>query len=421
MSETTRITTLDNGLRVATETMASVQTASVGIWVDVGARYEAPEVNGVAHMLEHMAFKGTERRSARAIAEAIENVGGHLNAYTSREHTAYYARVMADDLPLAVDLLADILQHSAFDEAELARERGVVLQEISQTQDTPDDLVFDLFQETAFPGQPLGRSILGPAELVAAMPRAALVDYMAHHYAPPRLVLSAAGKVEHERLVELADRLFRELPTPAVAAAPAARYAGGERREERELEQVHLLIGLPALSYLDDDFYALQVFSTMLGGGMSSRLFQEVRENRGLAYSVFSFASSYTDTGLFGIYAGTGEKETRELVPVVCDELLQMIEQPLEEELARARAQLEASLMMALESCFAQSEELARQLLIFGRRIPPDEIVARIDAVDESALRRVGRRLLTGGGPTLAAIGPLQQLPDLESIRRRLQ
>jgi predicted Zn-dependent peptidase len=421
MSETTRITTLDSGLRVATETMASVQTASVGIWVDVGARYEAPEVNGVAHMLEHMAFKGTLLRSARAIAEAIENVGGHLNAYTSREHTAYYARVMADDLPLAVDLLADILQHSAFDEAELARERGVVVQEIGQVQDTPDDLVFDLFQETAFPGQPLGRSILGPAELVAAMPRRALVDYMAHHYGPARLVLSAAGKVEHERVVELADRLFRELPTPSVAPAPPARYEGGETREERELEQVHLLIGLPAFSYLDDDFYALQVFSTMLGGGMSSRLFQEVRENRGLAYSIFSFASSYTDTGLFGIYAGTGEKETAELVPVVCDELLKMIEQPLEEELVRARAQLKASLMMALESCFAQSEELARQLLIFGRRVPPDEIVAKINAVDESALRRVGRRLLTAGGPTLAAIGPLQQLPDLASIRHRLQ
>jgi predicted Zn-dependent peptidase len=421
MSETSRITTLDSGLRVATETMASVQTASVGIWVDVGARYEAPEVNGVAHMLEHMAFKGTERRSARAIAEAIENVGGHLNAYTSREHTAYYARVMADDLPLAVDLLADILQHSAFDEAELARERGVVVQEIGQVQDTPDDLVFDLFQETAFPGQPLGRSILGPAELVAAMPRSALVDYMAHHYGPARLVLSAAGKVEHERLVELADRLFRELPTPAVEQISPARYESGERREDRELEQVHLLIGLPAFSYLDDDFYALQVFSTMLGGGMSSRLFQEVRENRGLAYSVFSFASSYTDTGLFGIYAGTGEKETADLVPVVCDELLKLIEQPLEEELVRARAQLKASLMMALESCFAQSEELARQFLIFGRRIPPDEIVARIAAVDEAAIRRVGRRLLTGGGPTLAAIGPLQQLPDFDSIRRRLQ
>jgi predicted Zn-dependent peptidase len=421
MSETTRITTLDNGLRVATEAMASVQTASVGVWVDVGARYEAAEVNGVAHMLEHMAFKGTARRSARAIAEAIENVGGSLNAYTSREHTAYYPRVLADDLPLAVDLLADILQHSVFDEAELARERGVVVQEIGQVHDTPDDLVFDLFQETAFPGQPIGRSILGPAELVAAMPRGALVDYMAQHYNPARLVLSAAGKVDHGQLVELGGRLLRELPTPQAASAAPARYQGGEFREERELEQAHLLLGLPAFSYLDDDFFALQVLSAMLGGGMSSRLFQEVRENRGLAYSIFSFASSYVDTGLLGIYAGTGEKETAELVPVVCDELLALIAAPGEEELVRARAQLKASLMMALESCFAQSEELARQLLIFGRRIPQDEIIAKVDAVDQAAIRRVGRRLLTSGPPTLAAIGPLANLPDLASITRRLQ
>jgi len=421
MSETTRITTLDNGLRVATETMASVQTVSVGAWIDVGARYEAQEVNGVAHMLEHMAFKGTERRSARAIAEAIENVGGQLNAYTSREHTAYYARVLADDLALAVDLLADILQHSTFDDDELARERGVILQEIGQTQDTPDDLVFDLFQETAFPGQPLGRSILGPAETVAAMPRTALVDYMAHHYSPGHIVLAGAGKIEHEQLLELGERLFRELPAPAAHVADGARYEGGERREERDLEQAHLLLGLPAFSYIDDDFYGLQVLSTMLGGGMSSRLFQEVRENRGLAYSVFSFAASYSDSGLLGIYAGTGEQETAELVPVVCDEFLSLIDQPGEEELIRARAQLKASLMMALESCYAQSEELARQLLVFGRRIPTDEIIAKIDAVDQAAIRRVGKRLLTGGPPTLTALGPLANLPDLDDVRRRLQ
>ena len=421
MSETTKITTLDGGLRVATETMANVQTVSVGVWVDVGARYEAPEVNGVAHMLEHMAFKGTERRSVRALAEAIENVGGQLNAYTSREQTAYYARVLADDLPLAVDLLADILQHSIFDEAELARERTVILQEIGQVQDTPDDLVFDLFQETAYPGQALGRSILGPAEIVAAMPRVALVDYMAHHYGPEHLVLGAAGKVEHGRLVELAERLFRELPAPAPHAAEPAHYEGGERREERDLEQAHLLLGLPAFPYTDDDFYALQVLSTMLGGGMSSRLFQEVRENRGLAYSVFSFPSCYKDTGMLGIYAGTGEKETAELVPLVCDEFLKLIDQPGAEELTRARAQLKASLMMALESCFAQSEELARQLLIFGRRIPEGEIIAKIDAVDEAAIRRVGQRLLGGGVPALTALGPLAHLPDLEAMRRRLQ
>jgi predicted Zn-dependent peptidase len=421
MSENTRITTLANGLRVATETMANVQTASVGVWVDVGARHETVEVNGVAHMLEHMAFKGTKRRSARLIAEEIENVGGQLNAYTSREQTAYYARVLADDIPLAVDLLADILQHSTFDPDELERERGVILQEIGQTQDTPDDLVFDVFQEAAYPDQPLGRSILGPVETVAGMSRDALIGYMGSHYTPSRMVLSAAGKVDHDALVEMAEQQFTALPAAGEGAlVEPGTYTGGEKREQRELEQAHLLLGLPAFSYLDDDFYALQVLSVMLGGGMSSRLFQEVREKRGLAYSVFSFASCYKDSGIFGIYAGTGEKETKDLVPVVCDEFLGLLEKPLEEELVRARAQLKASLMMGLESCFAQSEDLARQLLIFDRRIPQDEVIEKIDAVDAALIKRVGQRLLGPVRPTLAAIGPLAALPGVDSIGARL-
>ena len=420
MSETTEITTLDGGLRVATETMANVQTVSVGVWIDVGARYEAPEVNGVAHMLEHMAFKGTERRSARAIAEAIENVGGHLNAYTSREQTAYYARVLADDLPLAVDLLADILQHSTFDESELARERTVILQEIGQVQDTPDDLVFDLFQETAYPGQSLGRSILGPAEIVAACRgRRSWTTWRTTTapstwcLRPPARSSTGAWSSWPSACFASCRRPARTRPSPPITrAASDARSAISSRRTSCS--------ACRRSPTLDDDFYALQVLSTMLGGGMSSRLFQEVRENRGLAYSVFSFPACYQDTGMLGIYAGTGEKETAELVPVVCDEFLKLIDQPGAEELARARAQLKASLMMALESCFAQSEELARQLLIFGRRIPQDEIIAKIDAVDEAAIRRVGQRLL-GGVPTLTALGPLAHLPDLKSIRRRLQ
>lgn len=424
MSENTRITRLDNGLRVATVAMPSVQTASVGVWVDVGARHERAEVNGVAHMLEHMAFKGTERRTARVIAEEIENVGGQLNAYTSRENTAYYARVLADDLPLAVDLLADILQHSTFEPEELERERGVVLQEIGQTQDTPDDLVFDLFQETAFPDQPLGRPILGPAEIVSAMSRDALTGYMGEHYSPDRMILAAAGKVEHDRLVDLGNELFRHLPgtsSQGERKPDPGTYESGDRRESRDLEQVHLILGLPAFSYHDKDFHALQVLSVMLGGGMSSRLFQEVREKRGLAYAVFSFAACYGDTGIFGIYAGTGETQTSELVPVICDEFLGLMETPLEQELARARAQLKASMMMGLESCFAQCEDLARQLLIFGRRIPQEETIAEIDAVDAAAIRRVGQRLLEGARPTLTALGPIGTVPLLDSIESRFR
>ena len=422
MNENTEITRLDNGLRVATQVMPSVQTASVGVWIDAGARHERPEVNGVAHMLEHMAFKGTRRRSARVIAEEIENVGGQLNAYTSRENTAYYARVLADDLPLATDILADILQHSTFEPEELERERGVILQEIGQTLDTPDDLIFDLFQETAFPDQSLGRSILGPAEIVAGMTHDQLMGYMAEHYAPESMVLAAAGKVEHQRLVDLGNELFQKLPASSSRAknVQAGRYASGDLRKLRDLEQVHLILGLPAFSYHDDDFYALQVLSAMLGGGMSSRLFQEIREKRGLAYSVFSFAACYQDTGVFGIYAGTGEEQTAELVPVLCDELTALIGNASDEELSRARAQLKASLMMGLESCFAQSEDIARQLLIFGRRIPQEETIAEIDAVDAAAIARVGQRLIEGNRLSLAAIGPVGRLPELDDVERRL-
>ena len=415
MSDTIKITTLPNGLRVVSETMPRLQTVSLGVWIDVGARYEAPEVNGVAHMLEHMAFKGTRRRSARAIAEEIERVGGSLNAYTSREHTAYYARILAGDLELAADILADILQYSSFDPAELEKERHVVLQEIGQVKDTPDDLVFDLLQEASYPDQPMGRAILGPEAIVRDMPREALVEYMARHYGPRRLVFAAAGKVDHGRLVGLADRLFGNLPATDPHAPEAARYSSGRRLERRkDLEQVHLCMAVQGLPYHHPDYFALQVLSTALGGGMSSRLFQEARENRGLCYSIFSFASAYADTGQLGVYAGTDPEDVSELMKVVADETRALVEGPSEDEIARARAQLKASLLMGLESCSAVCEDLARQLLCFDRRVPTEEVVARIDAVDTAAITRLGRNLLGGDGLTLAAVGPLEALPEID-------
>ncbi len=415
MIDNVEITTLANGLRVVSEDMPRLQTASLGVWVDVGTRYEPAEVNGVAHMLEHMAFKGTERRSARAIAEEIERVGGSLNAYTSREHTAYYARILAGDVDLAADILADILQHSAFDPEELEKERHVVLQEIGQVKDTPDDLVFDLLQEASYPDQPMGRAILGPEEIVAAMPREAMIDYMARHYGPSRLVFAGAGRVEHARLVDLAGRLFGSLPATVGAAAVPANYVGGTRIERRpDLEQVHLCLAMEAVPYHHPDHFVLQVLSTALGGGMSSRLFQEARENRGLCYSVFSFASAYADTGQLGVYAGTDPEDLGELMQVVAAETRQLIDDPSEDELARARAQLKASLLMGLESCSSVCEDLARQLLCFGRHIPTEEVVAKIDAVDTAAVRRAGRQLLAGKGLTLAAVGPLDALPNVD-------
>ncbi len=414
-----RITTLNNGFRIVTDHMAGVATASLGVWVDVGTRSEPAPVNGVAHLLEHMAFKGTRRRSARAIAEAIETVGGHINAYTSREHTAYHARVLAEDVPLAVDVLADILLNSVFDPAELERERTVILQEIGQAMDTPDDLIFDQFQECAFPDQGLGRPVLGRAEIIRSIGRDAVAGYMARHYAPHRMVLAAAGAVEHEQLVDLAARAFGGMVGGAEDAADPARYVGGDCREASDLEQVHLVLGFPGIGYADPDYYAVSVLSTLLGGGMSSRLFQEIREKRGLVYSVYSFAASYVDGGLFGIYAGTGEDEVKELLPVLCDELTGLAGSLTEEEVRRARAQLKASLLMGLESSAARAEHLASQMLIFGRTLPIEEIVGRVEAVDVPSVSRIATRLFSAP-PTFAALGPIGGVEGFERIASRL-
>jgi len=414
-----RVTRLPGGLTVATDTMATVETVSIGIWAGVGTRHETAEVNGVAHLLEHMAFKGTRRRSARDIAEEIEAVGGHLNAYTSREQTAFYAKVLADDVPLAVDIIADILQHSTFDPEELARERAVVLQEIGQAEDTPDDIIFDLFQEAAYPDQPMGWPIFGRSEIVASLPREAICAYMKRHYAPQRLVLAAAGRIDHDRLVDLAAA-FDSLPQDDGPAPVPAVYHGGEHRESRELEQVHVVLGFNGIRYSDPDYYAASVYSTLLGGGMSSRLFQEVREKRGLVYSIYSFASSYTDGGLFGIYAGTGENEVAELIPVVCEVLTSVPDTMDPTEVNRARAQLKAGILMARESTGSRCEQLAQQLLVYGKPIPPEEIVARIDAVGPEDVARVARRI-HASAPTLAAIGPLGRLEPLGEIEKRLR
>ena len=415
-----RVQTLPGGLRVITDSMPRLETTSIGVWVDAGSRHESLEINGISHLLEHMAFKGTERRSARAIAEEVEAVGGHLNAYTSSENTAYLARVLKDDVGLAVDILADILQNSIFDADELIRERAVVVQEIGQTRDTPDDLVFESFQEAAYPDQPLGRSILGTVERVGGFERETLMDYMAERYRAPRMVAVAAGAIEHERFVDLIGQAFSALGAGESGPPAPARYVGGERRSERDLEQVHLVLGFNGVAYGDPAFYAAQVYSTILGGGMSSRLFQEVREKRGLAYAIYSFSASYMDGGTLGVYAGTGASELANVVPVIADELNKLAAGQAEEaELSRARAQLKAGLMMSLESSMARCEQLGRQMLIFGRPIPTAELLAEIDAVDGAAVAGFARGVLEAGAPVVSAIGPLASLESYDKIAAR--
>lgn len=416
---TVQISTLPNGLRVVTHRMEAVESVSLGMWVHVGTRHERPEINGIAHMLEHMAFKGTKRRSARAIAEEIEDVGGHLNAYTSREFTAYHATVLRGDETLAIDILADILQHSVFDQDELERERAVILQEIGQTNDTPDDVVFDHFQEIAFPDQSVGRSVLGTVDIVSAMPRAALQGYMDDHYSASRMVFSAAGNIEHDAVVRLVEEGFDSLPRGGDTISEPARYVGGDFRQQRDLEQAHLVLGFEGIPFNDPDYYPLSVLSVVLGGGMSSRLFQEVREQRGLVYAIYTFAASYSDSGLFGVYAGTGEAEAGEVMEVVCDLLRDLPGSIDAGELRRARAQIRAGVLMSLESTASRCEQLARQLLVLGREVPISEISERIEAVDNEALDRIARRIFTQPA-TFAALGPVKGAPDFEAIVNRL-
>lgn len=402
---TSKVTTLANGLRVVTDSIPHVETVTCGLWVDVGARHEPANINGISHVLEHMAFKGTERRTALQIAETIEAVGGYLNAYTSREATAYHSRILKDNLPLAIDILADILQNSTFDSTEFSREQSVIIQEIGQTYDTPDDIIFDYFQETCFPNQPMGRAILGTTEIVRSLTPAQVKAYMQNHYGAHQMVFAAAGKLDHQEIVDLVTEKFASLPDDRPKEAAPAVYKGGTFHQDRDLEQTHVVLGFEGLPFGHVDYYAASVLSTILGGGMSSRLFQEVREKRGLVYSIYSFTSSYQDAGIFGIYAGTSPQQVNELLPVVHEELNRFPNTLEISEINRAKAQLKAGLMMSLESTTSRCEQLANHMLIYGRPIPPVEILQKVDAVTVDQVTSLAKRLFSGT-QTQASLGP---------------
>ncbi len=416
---TARVTTLANGLRIVSEHMPGLQSASVGLWVCAGGRHERADQNGVAHFLEHMAFKGTQRRTSLQIAEEIEDVGGYINAYTSKEMTAYYARVLSGDVALALDVISDIVLNPVFNEGDIETERHVILQEIGQALDTPDDIIFDWLQEASYPDQPFGRTILGPSERVEAFGAADLRRFVASHYGPDRMILSAAGGVDHDLIVEQAVGIFGGLAPAGVASLVPARFAGSERREVKELEQAHFALSLLAPGYRDEGVYAAQVYAMVMGGGMSSRLFQKVREERGLCYSIFAQSAAYEDTGSVTIYAGTSGDEIGELTDLTVAELKRSAGDIGEAEVARARAQLKAGLLMGLESPSSRSERLARLLSIWGRVPDVTEAVARIDAVDVAATRAYGASL-AGAEAALALYGPVADAPGLGDIRGRL-
>ncbi|MEB8387503.1 pitrilysin family protein [Rhodobacteraceae bacterium KMM 6894] len=413
------LTTLPNGFRIVSEPMPGLQSAAIGIWVLAGARNERTEQNGIAHYLEHMAFKGTARRSALDIAEAIENVGGYINAYTSREVTAYYARVLKNDVPLALDVVADILRNPSFDVAEIEVERGVILQEIGQALDTPDDIIFDWLQEKAYPDHPLGRAILGSEERVRGFDRADLTGFVAEHYRPGQMILSAAGAVDHNALVKAAEALFADMEPGDAPTAPTARFQGGESRTIKTLEQAHFALAFESPDYADPAIHAAQIYATALGGSMSSRLFQEVREKRGLCYTIYAQAGAYADTGMMTIYAGTSAGQVQGLAEITIDEMKRAAEDMRPDEVERARAQMKAGLLMGLESPSNRAERLARMIQIWGRVPGLDEVVEKIDAVTLADVRSLAETIAARAPAALALYGPVEGAPTLETLQNR--
>ncbi|WP_375458772.1 M16 family metallopeptidase [uncultured Enterovirga sp.] len=410
-----RVSHLDNGIAVVSEALPGVKTASVGVWVAAGSRHEHDDEHGLSHLIEHMAFKGTTRRSARRIAEDIENVGGEINAATSTEFTSYTARVLGEDTGLAIDVLGDILTGSLFDKVELAREVNVILQEYASVEDSPDDVVMDAFMEHAFAGQAIGRPILGRPETIRSFDAAKIQRFMEREYTPARMVVAAAGAVEHEAVVASAAAALGGIPARDAPTLGPASYTGGEKRLRRKLEQANLVIGLPGVSFRDPAYFALHMFAQALGGGLTSRLWYEVRETRGLAYAIDAFHWPFTDSGLFGIGAGTSREDLAELVDVVTATARATTEGLEADELARGKAQLKVSLLAALESPAGRIERAARQLLAWGRIIPAEETVAHVDAVTLDQVREAGRRTLAGP-VTVAAIGPIRTLQSTARI-----
>ncbi len=415
------VSRLSNGLLVATETIAHLESVTLGVWIKSGSRNERDDEHGIAHLLEHMAFKGTGSRTARQIATDIEDVGGEINAATSVETTSFYARVLKDDVPLAVDILADILTDSKFDVEELHREQHVILQEIGAAHDTPDDIIFDRFTETAFRHQTIGRSILGTPETVEGFTSAQLHSYLERQYGADRMIVVAAGAVQHDSFVREVEKKFGHYRAKAAAPFPPyAHYVGGDFRESRDLMDAQILLGFEGRAYHVRDFYASQILSSILGGGMSSRLFQEVREKRGLCYSVYAFHWGFSDTGVFGVHAATGKDDIAELVPVILSELRKAGQDITQAELDRARAQYRSALLMSHESATSRASQIARQMLLFGRPVTNEELMDRLSKITTERLTDLSHRLFTGCTPTVAAIGPIDALPQFNMIAEEL-
>ncbi|MGD6754861.1 M16 family metallopeptidase [Streptomyces sp. BH105] len=413
---TVRKTTLPNGLRIVTETLPSVRSATFGIWAHVGSRDETPTLNGATHYLEHLLFKGTRKRSALDISAAIDAVGGEMNAFTAKEFTCYYARVLDTDLPLAIDVVCDMLTGSLIEEEDVDAERGVILEEIAMTEDDAGDVVHDLFAHTMLGDTPLGRPVLGSVDTINALSRNQITRFYKKHYDPTHLVVAAAGNVDHNKVVRQVRAAFDRAGVPQDLAAPVApragrktlRTAGRMELLGRKTEQAHVILGMPGLARTDDRRWAMGVLNTALGGGMSSRLFQEVREKRGLAYSVYSYTSGFADCGLFGVYAGCRPSQVHDVLKICRDELDQVAQHGIsDDEIRRAIGQLAGSTVLGLEDTGALMHRIGKSELCWGEQMSVDAMLERISAVTPDEVRAVARDIL-GQRPSLSVIGPLK-------------
>lgn len=415
------LTTLRNGLRVVTVARPQTETVSLGIWVNTGSACESADINGISHFVEHMVFKGTQKRDALQISEDIENVGGHTNAYTSREFTVFYAKMLKNDAELALDVLADLVMAPTFDSDEMIKEKEVVIQEIKQTNDDPSDIVFDYFQNTAFAEQPVGRSILGPENLVRSFDADKLREYMKHNYAAENIVVAAVGNINHDDFVKMVEMRMGNLREKTSYLKEKQSYTGGEFIKVRDIEQAQVLLGFNGVDYHHELYYPISIMSNILGGGMSSRLYQEIREKRGLVYTVYSFANSHTQSGLFGIYAGLNQEEIKNYLPVIGDEIKKIVDEPVsEKELDRVKVQLKANILMALESSSSTAEVIARQQLCHNRNIPIEEIVGKIEKVNKDSVLKAAQYVFSST-PTYTLLGNLSKYPSYEDIIKMVQ
>ena len=406
-----------NGIRVISQNMPNFSSVSLGVWAEVGSRNELEKEQGISHLLEHMAFKGTKTRTAKEIAMEIENVGGDINAATSVERTSYFVRMLKNDIEIGISILSDIIQNSIFDPIELDKEKNVIFQELASYRDSPDDMVFENFQSAAYQDQAIGRSILGNRETLINIKSDDLISYSNKFYNSNNLIIVATGSIDHDQLHNSCEKYFESIHTGDIPLTIKAEYKPSQIRENRDIEQAHIIYAFEGCSYHDDNLYVAHLFSNILGGGMSPRLFQNIREGRGLAYSVFSFSSSYKDTGIFGIYSATAPNKVNEYSEAVANEIIKCEKSLTDQEIEKAKKQLKAGLIMSSESPVARMNQIARQISIYDRVIDMSETLERIDSIQKHHISDFVSETFKSKKLTISALGPISELSDQDVIK----